>query len=56
MVFRASSLLFVDGGGAGQCDVRMIDFAHSHSVETPQRDEGYIHGLRTLLSMLRQLQ
>ena len=32
LVFRASSLLFVDGE-EGQHDVRMIDFAHTHPSE-----------------------
>lgn len=50
LVFRASSLLFVDGQD-GRHDVRLIDFAHSRPSEG--RDEEYMHGLRVLLGLLR---
>ncbi|KAG9341804.1 hypothetical protein JZ751_018526 [Albula glossodonta] len=39
----------------GRChvDVRMIDFAHVFPSET--RDEGYIYGLKSLLSVLQEI-
>jgi len=57
LTFRASSLLFVDGSKHAHHDVRAIDFAHTHlSEEDGECDQGYIHGLHVLLSMLRDMQ
>ncbi|KAJ8388233.1 hypothetical protein AAFF_G00136040 [Aldrovandia affinis] len=40
-------------GAGGDVEVRMIDFAHVFPSET--RDEGYIYGLKCLLSGLQQI-
>lgn len=37
----------------GEVEVRMIDFAHVFPSQTP--DEGYIYGLKNLLSVLQQI-
>lgn len=43
-----------DGGGEhGDVEVRMIDFAHVFPSDSP--DEGYIYGLKNLLSILEQI-
>ncbi|XP_041921501.1 inositol polyphosphate multikinase isoform X1 [Alosa sapidissima] len=40
-------------GSEGHVEVRMIDFAHVFPSESP--DEGYMHGLKNLLSTLRKI-
>ena len=73
-LFISSSLLFVYEGGAARSSssgsapppttLRMIDFAHVHSLQAQQqgqalaseaRDQGYITGLRTLIRCLEGL-
>nr|5W2G_A Chain A, Inositol polyphosphate multikinase,Inositol polyphosphate multikinase [Homo sapiens]5W2H_A Chain A, Inositol polyphosphate multikinase,Inositol polyphosphate multikinase [Homo sapiens]5W2I_A Chain A, Inositol polyphosphate multikinase,Inositol polyphosphate multikinase [Homo sapiens] len=56
--FYASSLLFVyegssQGGSGGEVEVRMIDFAHVFPSNTI--DEGYVYGLKHLISVLRSI-
>ncbi|KAL2083326.1 hypothetical protein ACEWY4_021099 [Coilia grayii] len=50
---RDLSECFVDEGDEGDMEVRMIDFAHIFPSQTP--DEGYMHGLRNLLSVLEKI-
>jgi hypothetical protein len=42
----------------GGCSARahMIDFGHVTTLPEPQRDDGYIRGLRTIIAALEQLQ
>eukprot|EP01116_Phalansterium_solitarium_P013864 TRINITY_DN31301_c0_g1_i1.p1 TRINITY_DN31301_c0_g1~~TRINITY_DN31301_c0_g1_i1.p1 ORF type:complete len:277 (+),score=16.83 TRINITY_DN31301_c0_g1_i1:58-888(+) len=57
--FISSSLLFLWEGAEGDNPVpavaKMIDFAHVYAISDGGRDESYIFGLRTLISLLKGL-
>lgn len=58
--FYASSILIVYDGrkndaGDADVEVRLIDFAHTVSVDRAAHDEGCLHGLRRLHSTLLQI-
>jgi len=57
--FYSSSLLFLyDGQEEGKdphVDIRMIDFAHVHPIKDKGKDDGYLKGLRNLITFLQKL-
>lgn len=54
--FYSSSLLLVYDSEGDGCTVKMIDFAHASPPSSPaDPNEGYLHGLGTLIQLVREL-
>jgi len=53
----SSSLLFLYDGDVSnsKVDIKMIDFAHVHDIKDGGKDEGYILGMKNLLTHMNSL-
>jgi len=56
--YYSSSLLFLydgDESGSKEVDIRLIDFAHVHEIKDGGKDEGYIFGMKNLITHLQKI-